>query len=79
MKQKNSTTETDQRKFAERYWTAQAQKILDLFQAVKGKPAQSVPELEQWVKTPQGKAALARHHDKNGKIDPFSKTNVSGL
>jgi hypothetical protein len=60
------------KEYAENYQLAQAQKILDVFQAANGRPARTIEELEKWVGSPEGQAALAIHHNpKTGKIDPF--------
>ena len=57
-------------KAAESYRDAQAQKLLDLFKEAHGREATSVEELSAWATSPAGKAVLARHHDKDGKIIP---------
>lgn len=41
----------------------QARKILDVFQAKCGHPADSLAELEKWITTPEAQAALALHRD----------------
>lgn len=61
---------TDNEDFAERYRHAQAQKLLDLFEGAHGRPASTVEELEQWVASPEGRAALAYDHTPDGKIIP---------
>jgi hypothetical protein len=56
---------------AEAYRLAQAQKILDVFEAANGHPARTM-ELEKWVGSPEGQAALAINSDpKRGTIDPY--------
>jgi hypothetical protein len=57
---------------AELYRLAQAQKMLDLFEAFNGRPASTVKELAEWAASPKGKMILAFHHDESGKIDPYS-------
>jgi hypothetical protein len=59
-----------QQQMAERYRLAQAQKLIDLFEDAHAKPLNSMGELEQWVASPEGRAALALHCDKDGKIIP---------
>jgi hypothetical protein len=58
--------------FGERYRLAQAQKLLDLFEAAHGRPASTADELGQWTESPEGRAALAAHQGPDGKINPFS-------
>ena len=48
----------------------QAQRMLDVFQEMHGRPAATTEELEEWCSSPAGKAALSEHHDEQGKIDP---------
>ena len=59
-----------------RYRLAQAEKLLDLFNEVHGRPAATVEELEEWVKSPKGRAATACHRGKDGKIVPFVRNRV---
>ena len=54
---------------AELYRLAQAQKMLDLFEAFNGRPASTVKELAEWAASPKGKMILAFHLDESGKID----------
>jgi hypothetical protein len=55
---------------AHKYRLAQMQKIIDLFTEACGHPPRSVEELESWVASPEGKAALAYDHTPDGKIIP---------
>jgi hypothetical protein len=48
----------------------QAQKILDLFADVHGRPARTPEELEKWAASPDGKRYLADFHDLEGKVIP---------
>ncbi len=59
---------------AHRYRLAQAQRLLDLFKDAHGRPAATVDELEQWVGSPEGRAATAYHRGKDGKIVPYVPT-----
>lgn len=55
---------------AERYWDAQAQKLIDLFTEAHGREPASMKELEVWVASPEGSAVVAPHRDDRGKITP---------
>jgi hypothetical protein len=55
---------------AEEYRLAQAQKLLDLFAGAHGRKAKTIKELEAWVSSPAGKAALAYDQTPDGKIIP---------
>ncbi|HXO95070.1 MAG TPA: hypothetical protein VN857_00670 [Chthoniobacterales bacterium] len=58
---------------AKAYQLAQAQRILDLFQAKTGRAAKSMDELTKWATSPEGEAALAINRDpETGKIDPYN-------
>jgi hypothetical protein len=57
-------------KDANLYRIAQAEKMLDLFEAANDRPADDVDELEKWAASPEGNAALAQHCNANGKIVP---------
>jgi hypothetical protein len=50
-------------KDAEAYRLAQAQRMLDLFETANGHPARSLEELEKWVVSPEGQAALANNRN----------------
>lgn len=67
------------RKAAERHWTAQAQKLLDLFELANGGPAGTILELEKWVRTPRAQAVLSLHRDADGKLDPYKTVAMPGL
>jgi hypothetical protein len=47
-----------------------AQKLLDLFEGANRRPASTREELEQWVASPEGRAAVADDRGKDGKIIP---------
>ena len=55
---------------AQQYRLAQAQRILDVFEAEHNRPVETIEELEQWVGSAPGKAALANYHDKDGHVIP---------
>ncbi len=55
---------------AEAFRLRQAQKLLDLFEGAHGRPAITLEELEHWVGSAEGKAVLADHHTREGKIIP---------
>ena len=55
---------------AQKHREAQAQKLLDLFEGAHGRKAKTVEELEAWVASPEGKAALAYDHTPDGKVIP---------
>jgi hypothetical protein len=58
---------------ARAYNIAQAQRILDLFQASTGRAAKSINELTNWATSPVGEAVLAINRDpETGKIDPYN-------
>jgi hypothetical protein len=61
-------------KDADAYRLAQAQKMLDLFEAANGRPASTTKELGQWLNSPQGVAATANHRNENGTINPCTIT-----
>lgn len=44
---------------AKAYRVAQAQKLLDLFEGAKGRPAKTVEELTEWAGSPEGRKAQA--------------------
>jgi hypothetical protein len=46
----------------------QAQKLLDAFQEMHGRPATDIEELDKWLGSSAGKAALSEHFDEHGKI-----------
>jgi hypothetical protein len=46
------------------------QKLFDLFEEANGRPAKTVEELEQWIASSEGKAALAYDQTPEGKIIP---------
>jgi hypothetical protein len=58
------------REAGERHRLRQAQKLLDLFEDAHGKTATSQEELESWLASPDGRAALAYDLDAEGKIIP---------
>jgi hypothetical protein len=58
------------REDAEKYRLLQVQKIMDLFEQNNGRPAATVEELEQWIGSPEGRAATAYDRDPRGKIIP---------
>jgi hypothetical protein len=49
---------------------AQFQKLLDLYEKAKGKPAATVKELEKWLSSAAGKAARAYDSTPDGKMNP---------
>ena len=55
---------------AHAYHLAQAAKLISLFEKEHGDGPKTVEELSTWVGSPEGKAALAPHHDANGHIIP---------
>ena len=57
-------------KSAEKYRLLQAEKALALFKGANGRPAKTLEELELWVSSPEGKAALAYDLTPDGKIIP---------
>jgi hypothetical protein len=52
------------------YRIKRAQKLLDVFEEINGRPAQTVQELEIWVASPAGKAALSENEGQGGTIIP---------
>ena len=53
------------------YRLLQAGRILEIFEASTGHPADTMEELEKWAATPEGEAALAiNRNPETGKIDP---------
>jgi hypothetical protein len=61
---------TTEEEAAREYRRAQTQKLLDLFRGAHGRPAKTVEELEAWLGSPEGKAALAYDQTPDGKIIP---------
>jgi hypothetical protein len=57
---------------AEEYRLAQAQKLLDLFAGAHGRKAKTIKELEAWVSSPAGKAALALRSHPGRKDHPLT-------
>lgn len=55
---------------AHKYRLAQAETLLKRFAEANGHPARTVEELTAWVKSPEGKAALAYDRTPDGKIIP---------
>jgi hypothetical protein len=55
---------------AHQYRLAVAQKILDLFEAANGRPARTCAELDKWVGSDAGRAAMAYDRGPDGKIIP---------
>jgi hypothetical protein len=53
---------------AEAYRLKQAQKLLDVFEEMNGRPAATPEELNNWAGSPQGRAALSEHKGNDGKI-----------
>jgi len=49
---------------------AQAQKMLDLFESAKGRPARTIEEISEWIASPEGKKATAYDRGPDGKIIP---------
>ena len=54
---------------AHKYRLAQAETMLKLFEEAHSHPV-TVQELENWVASPEGNAALAPHRRRDGTIDP---------
>jgi hypothetical protein len=55
---------------AEAYRLLQAQRILDLFEKDRGRPARTIEELDAWVGSPEGQALLAiNKNPETGTID----------
>jgi hypothetical protein len=55
---------------AEKYRLAQVEKLFDLFEGAHGRPAATIEEVEEWLKTPEGKKATAYDRTPSGKIIP---------
>jgi hypothetical protein len=47
-----------------------AENILRLFEEARGRPARTNRELERWVTSPKGRAALSHYRGKDGKLRP---------
>lgn len=47
------------REDADEYRVVQAENLFNLFQEAKGRPAKTFEELEEWLGSPEGEAALA--------------------
>jgi hypothetical protein len=61
---------TSKKSDADKWRLRQAQKLLKLFEDAHGREMTSADDLRAWFKSPQGKAALAPHLDKDGKLIP---------
>ena len=61
-------TPEEDKNAAEQYRLAQAQTIMDVFEKTHGRPAQDLEELNKWVGSPEGDAALAPYRKPDGKI-----------
>lgn len=55
---------------ADEYRLAQAEKLLALFEGAHGYPASTAEELEAWVASAEGRAALVYDHAPDGTIIP---------
>ena len=63
-------TPEEEENAAEQYRLGQAQTILDVFEKTHGRPAKTLEELDKWVGSPEGDAALAPYRMPDGKITP---------
>ena len=55
---------------AEQWRLLQTQKLLELFSGAHGRPARTVEELEAWLSSPAGEAAMAYDRTPDGKVIP---------
>lgn len=55
---------------AHQYRLSVARKLLELFEGANGHPARTAEELEEWVASPAGNAALAYDTKPDGTIIP---------
>jgi hypothetical protein len=55
---------------AEALRKSQVRKLLELFEGARGRPAKSPEELDAWLRSPEGEAALAYDQTPDGKIIP---------
>lgn len=55
---------------AHQYRLRQMQKLLDLFEDSNGRPARTCVELDEWVGSDAGRAAMAYDTGVDGKIIP---------
>jgi hypothetical protein len=53
---------------ADLYHLAQAQTLLDLYEARNGKPARDIEQLEQWMQSKAGQKATANYMTEEGKV-----------
>ena len=54
----------------EAYRLQRMEKLLELFKEANGREPTSVEDLERWMASPEGRAAIAYDLDKPGKIIP---------